>query len=117
MSRYYLAYWCNEGFESIQDISKYETWEKGQLVEILASRQDRAEPNPLDTMVNAMRMRARVNPQREYEIYAFMASDDIDQKSIDDWADVDPQGLVDWIRENGSKIHSDRKMAVRRIIS
>lgn len=117
MSRYYLAYWCNQGFESIQDITKYEKWEQDQLVEILASRQTKSEPNPLGVMINSMKMRARVNSQREYELYAFMATDDIDHKAIDDWSIGDPQGLVDWIRKNGTKLYSDRSSAVRRTIS
>ena len=117
MSRYYLAYWCNEGFESIQDISKYEKWEENQLIEILASRQTKSEPSPLGVMVGAMKMRARVNPQREYELYAFMATDELEYKAIDDWMQADPQTLVDWIRKNGTKLHSDRRTTARRIIS
>lgn len=115
MSRYYLAFWCNEGFESVTDITKYEKWEQDQLVEILASRQTKAEPNPLGVMIGHMKMRARVNPQREYEIYAFIATDDVSPKAIDDWVQYDPQGLADWVRENGTELYSDRSKVLNRV--
>ena len=113
----YLAYWCNEGFESLTDISKFEKWEQEQLVQILASKQDRTEPNPLNPMIQSMILRARFNPQREYELYAFAATDSVDPVAINEWMDRDPQSFVDWIRENGVKIHSDRNTVAKRIIS
>jgi hypothetical protein len=115
--RYYLAFWGNEGFESIQDITKFEKWDQTQLMMILSEKQHGSEPNPLDVMINHMRMRARFNPQRECEIYAFMSKDDIDLDALNEWEERDAQGLVDWIRDNGLKLHSDKGIATRRVIS
>lgn len=115
--RYYLAFWGNEGFESIQDITKFQKWDQEQLMMILSEKQTGSEPNPLDVMINHMRLRARFNPQRECEIYAFSSAEGIELKDIEEWEQRDVQGLVDWIRDNGVKLHSDRSTQNRRVIS
>lgn len=114
--RHYLAFWGNEGFESIQDITKYEKWDQEQLVMILSEKQTKSEPNPLSVMINHMKMRARVNTQRECELYAFSSTDGIELKDIEEWEQRDAQGLVDWIRLNGVELHSDKSKTPRRTI-
>lgn len=113
--RYYLAFWGNEGFESIQDITRFEQWDQVQLMEILSDRPSKS--NPLWPMISAMKMRARVNSQRECEIYAFSSNDDIELSDINAWEKSDPQSLVDWIRRNGVEVHSDKSTQQRRVIS
>lgn len=105
-NKYFLAFWSREGFEAIEDITKYEDWEKNQLFDIIADKGKKA--CPMNSMISYMKLRMRFNPQREYEIYAFMSNPDINLSNIKDWADRDPQSLVNWIRENGVKIASDR---------
>lgn len=114
--KYFLAFWGNEGFESIQDITKFEKWDQTQLMMILSEKQDGSEPNPLAVMINHMKLRARFNPQRECEIYAFSSTDGIDLEDLNSWEDRDPQGLVDWIRMNGVELHSDKSKTPKRTI-
>ena len=101
--RYILAMWCCDGFECLQDITEFhpDTWDVRNTMNLL--RDGTREPNPLSHQVSTMLLRARINSQRNYEIYMFTASPDIDIKDINDWADKDPQSLVDWIRKNHCK--------------
>jgi hypothetical protein len=64
-----------------------------------------------------MKLRARVNSQRCYEIYVMSTEDDIEFKDVEDWMIADPQGLVDWIRINHwVKVYSDYNPSPRVVI-
>ena len=106
--RYILAAWCSDGFECLQDITSMhpDNYEKGQIIEALKGNTPQA--NPLSHQISMMKLRARFNSQRQYEIYIFTTGDDVDFKDIEDWMIGDAQNLVDWIRKNHyTKIHSD----------
>ena len=105
-ARYFLAFWSREGFEAIEDITKYEDWDKNQLFNIIADKGKKS--CPMYSMISHMKLRMRFNPQREYEIYAFMSTPEIDREELIAWSNNDPQSFVNWIRENGIKIASDR---------
>jgi hypothetical protein len=107
--RYILAAWDRDGFECLQDITHLhpENFEKGQIVDALKGNSVRA--NPLAQQLSTMKLRARFNSQRCYEIYVMTTEDDLEFKAVEDWMIADPQSLVDWIRENHSyKIYDDR---------
>ncbi len=106
--RYILASWDREGFECLEDItSKHpNNWDKAQVVEALKGHTP--QRNPLEQMISHMKLRARFNSQRCYEIYVFTTQDDIEFKDVEDWMIADPQSLVDWIRVNHyAKVYSD----------
>lgn len=63
--------------------------------------------------INMMQMRARFNPQRNYEIYYIAATEGITEESIRDYFDDNPQGAADVIRERGTKLWSDRSTTER----
>lgn len=105
-NNYFLAYWSNEGFEALEDITKYQHWDHQQLIDIL--KEKKPSTNPLWAMIGHMKMRMRFNPQREYELYAFMSTPSVDREDLIEWSDRDPQSLVDWIRKNGVMIASDK---------
>ncbi len=108
--RYILASWDREGFECLQDItSKHpDSWEKEQLIEALKGRTP--QKNPLAEQIGHMKLRARFNSQRCYEIYVFTTEDNIEFKDVEDWMIADPQSLVNWIRKNHyAQIYSDYK--------
>ena len=110
----WLAYWCNEGFEHIKEITQYEHWDQEQLVEILADRNP--QPNPLNQLINNMTLRARFNSQRQYELYVFKSTSDLELADLTAWSEEDPQSLVNWIRGNGVKLYSDHDPKPRRVI-
>lgn len=99
--RYFLAMWCCEGFKCIQDITKFnpDTWNQQNLINLL--KDQKQEKNPLGHQLFMMKMRAQTNSQRHYEIYAFSAVDGVEEDDLWEWAERDPQSLVNWIRENG----------------
>ncbi len=106
--RYILASWCSEGFECLQDITSMhpDYFEKGQIIEALKG--NTPQKNPLAQQISHMKLRARFNSQRSYEIYVFTMGEDVEFKDVEDWMIADPQSLVEWIRVNHhSKIYSD----------
>jgi hypothetical protein len=115
MMNKWLAFWCCEGFECIIDISSYENWDQQQLIEILCDRPQRE--NPLNHLISNMKMRARFNPDRQYELYVFKSSVDVEKSQLDHWADHDPQSLADWIRSNGVKLYSDHHRSTAKRIT
>lgn len=115
--RYILASWDSEGFECLQDITKFhpDLFEKGQLIEAL--RGQTPTPNPMAAQIHHMKLRARFNSQRTPEIYIFTTEDSIEFKDVEDWMIADPQGLVNWIRVNHwNKVWSDYRPNHRKVI-
>lgn len=96
--RYYITMWCSEGIECVQDITQYNDWDTANAFAVLSGEQPRS--NPLNSQVNAMRLRARFNSQRNYEIYVFTSTNDLDEDTVKEWANSNPQQFADWVREN-----------------
>lgn len=96
----FLVMWDMYGLEAVQSISRYEDWEKEQLIELLKNK--KASKNPVGQILNMWQFRARFNGQRHYEIWAI----DCEDKSIDEdwWVDsfeANPQAMVDLVRSKG----------------
>jgi hypothetical protein len=102
----YLVYWCSEGIESVVPISQYEHFDVENTFRILQD-QDPVR-NPVTTIIQSMLLRARVNSQRHYELYAIEADTGISGRDIEAMFDRDPQGSADTIRKIGVKLWSDR---------
>jgi hypothetical protein len=58
--------------------------------------------------INMWELRARFNPQRNYEIYIITATPGIDEDDIRDMFEHHPQTAADLIRERGHQYYSDR---------
>jgi len=102
----YLVYWCEEGLESIIPITQYEHWDAENTFRILNDE----EPvrNPMNGMLQQMLLRARVNSQRHYELYAIDCSNDITKEDLELMFDDSPQAAADLMRERGYKVYSNR---------
>lgn len=106
-TRHYIAMWDRTGIECMFDLTElkkqHDEWEKKVVWDSLKGEQFRdVEPSiPL----NMMMLRARVNSQRQYEIYEFNSN--MDKDDIMQVFKTDPQPLVEWIRQNGFKVYSD----------
>lgn len=94
----YVAMWCTEGFEGLYNWSAEQ---RQSTFDALCGKLVKSS-----NTVTMMTMRARFNPQRHYEIYAFNST--IPERDIVAMFNDTPQLIVDWIRENGEKIYSDR---------
>ncbi len=63
--------------------------------------------------INMWELRARFNPQRNYEIYIITATPGISEDDIRRMFEADPQGSADTIRRIGQKFVSYRETAER----
>jgi hypothetical protein len=100
--------WCTEGLEFIEDLSQWEVehaqWEKQEAWDIL--KDGARSPEPKGPPLNMLLMRARVNSQRQYEVYTFTTAG-LSEKIVREQFERDPQFMADFIRVNGYKIYSD----------
>ena len=109
--------WDMLGLESLHDVDyhndRYNEWERQQVVAIL--KEEHIPARPTGIPLQMMLLRAKVNSQRAYEIYEFNSTLKYDE--LKTAFEVDPQPIVEWIRENGKQVYSDyikqnRKMVV-----
>jgi len=95
----FLAMWDCLGFETIIDVTEREqvaVWDKLQGKEAEVS-----------IPFNAMMLRARLNPQRNPEIYSF--NSDVDLETLIEFSKSSPQELVNKIRKHGKKLFGEIK--------
>ena len=107
-TRVYICMWDENGFETIVDMS---SWERESLLNTIAGKQLSKPPVNLQ----AMTMRARFNPQRAYEIWTFNTEESLDEDTLWSYAEDNPQGLVDMIRDRGKQLYANSKNAEARI--
>jgi hypothetical protein len=102
--RYYLVSWDCNGVECLQDITDQHPDNLARAHLFTAIKN--CEPIPkseLGHQIAMMRLRAQMNPQRNYEIYLFTTEDSIDFIDLDNWIESDVQGFADWVRVNHAK--------------
>ena len=92
----FLFMWDMYGLEFCQDVT---TVEKRNMMSALKG--ERLE-RPFN--LNAMMLRARVNSQRNYEIYTMTVEQGINEIDVIRWFDSNPQEAVDQIRSRGRKL-------------
>lgn len=54
--------------------------------------------------LNFMLLRARVNNQRSYEIYALETTDEVTKKSLEKYFEENPQATADMVRSHGTRV-------------
>ena len=108
--------WDCNGLECLYDVDSYNKelveWEKKKIVSIL--KDERIPDQPPAIPLQHMILRARVNSQRAYEIYEFNSTLKYDE--LKTAFEVDPQPVVEWIRENGKQVYSDYVKQNRKMI-
>lgn len=102
----FIFSWDMYGIESIVPITQYEHWDKNNLIRML--KEEKTERNPLDSIVRSLLIRARVNEQRHYEIYAIDCSEEMDEKFWREQWEQFPQETANIIREKGHRLFSNR---------
>ena len=66
--------------------------------------------------LNMLILRARANPQRNYEIYTVQVEADVSLKDIQAMFKDSPQDIVDLVRARGHRLYSDRLYTEDRVI-
>lgn len=107
-TRVYICMWNEHGFEILKDFS---SWERESLLNTIAGK----ELSPPPVNLTAMVMRARFNPQRNYEIWTFNTEEQLDEETLWRYADKNPQALVDMIRDRGKRLYANGKNTEQRI--
>lgn len=104
----YLAVWNCYGLESLFNVTQYmQQCTYNTLMEL---------PLPGSIPLNLLLLRARNNPQRNYEIYLFDCESDVTEDMLRESFEVTPQVMADHIRKNGHKFWSDRVIEDKRVI-
>lgn len=107
----YLVFWCEEGLESVIPITHYEKWDQENTFRVLNDQE--IVRNPLNGIIQGMIIRAQVNAQRHYELYAIDCETDISKADIELMFETDPQSAADLFRSRGHKMYSNRAVKNR----
>ena len=102
----YLVYWCEEGLESVVPITQYEQRDQENTFRVLSNQE--VVRNPLNSIIQGMILRAKVNEQRHYELYAIDCDDSITKTDIEQMFESDPQAAADLLRKRGHKMYGSR---------
>jgi hypothetical protein len=94
-----------------EDVVRGNDFEKESLFERIKNPDD--EPHnehvaKLNKMVHMMQLRARFNPQRNYEIYMINATDGVSKEDIEQWFEASPQEAANRCRDIGTQLLSHR---------
>ena len=101
----FLFSWDCTGVEAVIPITQYEDWDTANAFAVLEGNSK--TPNPLNSTINAILMRARFNPQRFYEVYVVDCDASISVKDWRDMWDASPQLCADMIRKRGVKLYGE----------
>jgi len=106
-NRIYAVMWDCNGLENIAEIPDPAM----ATFAVLTDQEPPQTPN-----LNTWSLRARFNPQRNYEIYIINTTPEIERDDIADMFEADPQTAADTIRRLGTKFYSDRATQSRVIV-
>lgn len=107
----YLIYWCEEGLESVVPVTQYERWDQENTFRVLNDQE--IVRNPLNSIIQGMILRAQVNAQRHYELYAIDCDNTINKEDIEKMFETDPQAAADLFRSRGHKMYCNRAVKNR----
>jgi hypothetical protein len=121
----FILMWDCYGLEACVDITEKlergNDFEREKIFEILKNPE--TEPHneavaEINRMVHMMQLRARFNPQRNYEIYMLSTTDSISKEDVTEWFEESPQQAAERTRELGVQLLSHRETnPERRVIS
>lgn len=97
----YLFGWDCNGLDAIIPISKYEDchWDKLRSWNLLKHGKD--INNPFSGMLFNLKMRARFNTHRNYQIYAVDCSEEMTEEFWETFWEEDPKASIDLITSHG----------------
>ncbi len=108
MSHTYLISWDCTGLEACINISDIEKEQMWSALKETAPNPNKGRSNTVNSLVNMIMLRARFNPQRNYEIYTVDTEDNVTEYDLRKMFENDPQASADLIRQRGHKLYSDR---------
>ena len=107
MSNIFIISWDQLGVECVFNATEAD---RQITFEILQGTYDETAPRQSgSTLLHYLKLRAKFNQQRHYEIYAIEVEDGIDKDDIKEMFERDPQGSADLVRRRGTCLYSDRQ--------
>ena len=116
MEHQFLVMWDCNGLECVADYTEYSQKKVWQELQGAKPGDTDFRPVALFPNIEHLKLRARYNSQRNYEIYAITAVDGITEQDIRDMFEANPQGAADTIRRLGQVLYSDRMVTERKIV-
>lgn len=101
----FLVFWCKDGIESVIPISKYEKIEEENTFNVLADLP--LVDYDLPRIIKNLVLRAQVNGQRSYELYAVDCNNEITREDILDWFARDSANAAETVRRIGHKVYGN----------
>ena len=111
----FILVWDCYGLESAIPITQYENFEKEKVWATLKGEEP--EKSPFGTILNSVIMRARFNPQRNYEVYAIDCARSFTADGWHKFFNDTPQTAANLVRERGHKIYCNREDVTKRVIT
>ena len=105
----FLLVWDCLGLEYSCNLTDYDK-------QIMWCKLKGTEPTVRIPGLDILILRARSNPQRNYEIYTITVEPDVSLKDIQAMFKDTPQSIVDLVRARGHRLYSDRAHAEDRVI-
>jgi hypothetical protein len=109
---YFLTSWSMEGVECVIDVTEH-YYDSLDLAQDALEDNGPRKPNEADRLLNGMLMRARFQTNR-FEVWGLRTDKDITEEGLWAWAERDPQGFVDMVREKGVCFYNDRPRGQRK---
>lgn len=123
MGKKFLLSWDCYGLEACvdvtNDVERGNDFEKESLFQRITNPEQ--EPHnehvaKINKMFTMMSLRARFNPQRNYEIYLLNTTNSLTKEDIIEWFEDSPQDAVNKVREIGTQLLSHRD-TTKKVIS
>ena len=123
----WLLSWCSEGLEAVVNVDEYQSRQLDQDKQAMWDTLSAPDPenvkkgvtasDELNRLMHSILLRARVNPQRHYEVYTIGMPGGTTEEDIRGMFEGSgAQYIVDLIREKGTKYFSDRATQKARIV-
>ena len=106
----YIFSWNMYGIEAIVPITQYEEYD--HLKTIAKLKGEDIGDNPLKQILFGLKIRARYNTHRNYEIYAIECEPNITEESLWEMWDKNPQGMANLAREKGINLLDEKYQPV-----
>lgn len=107
MSNTFIISWDQLGVECVFNASEVDRQTTFEMLQGTYNKD--ASKRSSGELLHFLKLRAKFNSHRFYEIYAIEVEDGIEHQDIKDMFESDPQGSADLIRSRGTCLYSDRQ--------
>lgn len=107
MENTFIFAFDQDGFETIINLTELD------MNAVQAKMLGEKAPQTVGSIVHFLQLRARFNGERRMEVWVLGAVEGITETELWEWANTDPQSLVDILRDRGHNIYGHNKAETR----